>query len=564
MPENYPTPPDSQDATTPEELDKALSRLVGAKSKWPTVPPEKRATLLRECLTDIQAVSDEWVAASCRAAGVHRNSTVEGEIWVSQMMPIVRNMRMLVAALDQNGQPSLPGQRTHSNGQTIASVFPSDFREGLMFQGFSAEVWIETNKTASQGQAYQSPSSESQICAIMGAGNSASIPCMDVLYKLFVDNELVILKLNPVNDYIGPYIVRTFRALIESNIMTVVYGGGDIGAYLCQHASVDTIHITGSQRTHDLIVWGNTPDEIRNNKAKNTPKLDKPITSELGCVSPCIVVPGAWSQADIDYQARQIVSMGTQNVGFNCNAVNVVIFPKGWEHTDSLKARIEHHLTLKQQRKAYYPGSVDRHREIKSRYDSAKEFGTYGESLFPWLIIPDLKPDAAEPMYQTESFCGIISFTELDFSDTQSYLSAAVDFCNQSIDGTLNVTVLIDSKTRKSEQGAFEKALENLEYGTIGVNVWDGVGYGMCSTTWGAFPKHSVQDVGSGIGAVHNTYLLDHPQKSIIEGPFKISPTPAWFYDHKNLVSFGKALFAYESSPSWINFFRVLFNALRG
>ena len=166
-----------------------------------------------------------------------------------------------------------------------------------MFQGFSAEVWIEPNQTASQGQTYQSQKSESAICAIMGAGNSASIPCMDVLYKLFVDNELVILKLNPVNDYIGPYIVRTFRALIESNIMTVVYGGGDIGAYLCQHDSVDTIHITGSQRTHDLIVWGNTPDEIRDNKANKTPKLSKPITSKLGCVSPCIIVPGDWSQA---------------------------------------------------------------------------------------------------------------------------------------------------------------------------------------------------------------------------------------------------------------------------
>ena len=564
MPESYPTPPEPQAATTPEELDKALNRLLAAKTKWPSVPAEKRATLLKECLTDIQAVSEEWVAAACRAAGVHRNSAVEGEIWVSQMMPIVRNMRMLVSTLEQNGQPALPGQRTHSNGQTIASVFPSDFREGLMFQGFSAEVWIAPNQSASQGQAYQNPSSESQICAIMGAGNSSSIPCMDVLYKLFVDNELVILKLNPINDYIGPYIVRTFRALIESNIMTVVYGDGDIGSYLCQHDSVDTIHITGSEQTHDRIVWGNTSDEVQNNKANNTPKLNKPITSELGCVSPCIVVPGDWSKDDIDYQARQIVSMATQNVGFNCNAINVIVFPKGWTHSEALKTQIEHHLTLKQQRKAYYPGSVDRHREIMSNYESAKEFGTYGEAIFPWLIIPDLKPDATEPMFQTESFCGILSFTELEYNDTQDYLSTAVEFCNQHIDGTLNVTILIDTATRKNEHNAFEKALESLEYGTIGVNVWDGVGYGMCSTTWGAFPKHTIDKVGSGIGIVHNTYLLDHPQKSIIEGPFKISPTPAWFYDHKNLVSFGKALFAYESAPSWINFFRVLINALRG
>ena len=36
-------------------------------------------------------------------------------------------------------------------------------------------------------------------------------------------------------------------------------------------------------------------------------------------------------------------------------------------------------------------------------------------------------------------------------------------------------------------------------------------------------------DVGSGLGAVHNTYLFDHPQKAVVRTPFTtpLHPMPA-------------------------------------
>jgi hypothetical protein len=37
-----------------------------------------------------------------------------------------------------------------------------------------------------------------------------------------------------------------------------------------------------------------------------------------------------------------------------------------------------------------------------------------------------------------------------------------------------------------------------------------------------------VQDIGSGNCAVHNTLLLDHPQKSIILVPWRFYPTHLW------------------------------------
>jgi acyl-CoA reductase-like NAD-dependent aldehyde dehydrogenase len=78
-----------------------------------------------------------------------------------------------------------------------------------------------------------------------------------------------------------------------------VLGGAKIGSYLANHPSVDNLHMTGSDRTYNMIVWGN-PDP----KSVETPILDKPFTSELGCVTPYVILPSVWSDQDIDVHAR--------------------------------------------------------------------------------------------------------------------------------------------------------------------------------------------------------------------------------------------------------------------
>ena len=78
-----------------------------------------------------------------------------------------------------------------------------------------------------------------------------------------------------------------------------------------------------------------------------------------------------------------------------------------------------------------------------------------------------------------------------------------------------------------------EQAIADLRYGTICINAWSGVGYFATSTTWGAFPGHDRSDIQSGTGVVHNTYLFDKPQKSVLWAPFRTPVKPLWFSDHK-------------------------------
>ena len=60
------------------------------------------------------------------------------------------------------------------------------------------------------------------------------------------------------------------------------------------------------------------------------PPLKKPITAELGCVTPCIVTPGKWSKSAIQYHAEECAASLTVNAGHNCCKLEVIITAKDW------------------------------------------------------------------------------------------------------------------------------------------------------------------------------------------------------------------------------------------
>jgi hypothetical protein len=124
--------------------------------------------------------------------------------------------------------------------------------------------------------------------------------------------------------------------------------------------------------------------------------------------------------------------------------------------------------------------------------------------------------------------------------------------------------IFVHPKTEKAHAEAVDKAIADLRYGGVGVNTWAGVIYGFVSTTWGAFPGHGPEDIVSGRGVVHNTYLLDHPQKSVVRAPFRINPKPVWFADHKNLFGVAEAATAMEVRPSFFKFLGLVRQALSG
>src|SRR5258706_9457073 len=140
--------------------------------------------------------------------------------------------------------------------------------------------------------------------------------------------------MSPVNEWVTPFLERGLAPIIARGFLRIVTGGPEVGAYLCQHRDVDEIHITGSDKTHDRIVWGPPGPEQERRKREGDPALKKAITSELGNVSPVAIVPGNFTEKELWFQARNLVTMLVNNASFNCNAAKVLITAPGWPQRD--------------------------------------------------------------------------------------------------------------------------------------------------------------------------------------------------------------------------------------
>jgi acyl-CoA reductase-like NAD-dependent aldehyde dehydrogenase len=545
------------------EIDRAITHLHEHRSNWEQTSIAQRLIYLQACLDRTIEIAEVWTLAACQAKGIDPTSSLAGEEWVAGPISTARNIRLLMNSLNAGGQLAPPKTWQREDGQFVAEVLPANSIERLLYLGYRAEVWIEPGAKPTQGQIYREPTA-SQVALILGAGNVSSIVAMDVLSKLFNENQVAIVKMNPVNAYMGEYLAQAFAPLVRDGFLEVVYGGVEVGKYLCQHPQIETIHITGSHNTHDAIVWGATEIEQQECKAANYPRVTKPITSELGCVTPILVVPGKWSPADLTFQARQVAGIVAHNASFNCASGQVLVTASGWAQQAEFLAAVKRELAATPARQAYYPGAQDRYQAFLDNYPQSEPLGTRTPAIVPWTLIPDVPPVAGEYALTEEAFCGVLATVSIEAQTAADFLTTAVEFANDRVWGTLSCTLLVDTQTQQKYHAELDNAISNLQYGAIGVNIWSGMVFYFGSTTWGAYPGNTLADIGSGIGFVHNSYLFDRPQKSVAYAPFRIFPTPAWFATHQNLLGMARQLLKFEADPSWQNLPGLVMAALRG
>jgi aldehyde dehydrogenase (NAD(P)+) len=387
---------------------------------------------------------------------------------------------------------------------------------------------------------------------------------MDVASKLFVDGFVCVLKMNPVNEWVGPFVEQALAPLVSRGYLRVVYGGAEVGSALVYHPAVDDVHITGSDRTHDLIVWGPPGPERERRKAEHDPLLRVPITSELGNVSPVAVVPYRYGDDALWFQARNVASMVVNNGSFNCNAAKMLITARGWAQRDAFLALVGKALAAVPPRKAYYPGAGDRYRMLLDGHE-AERFGTGDATHLPWALVRGLDAtDRTEKLFHTEPFCGIVSETSVGSEDPVEFLREAVAFMNDRLWGTLNAMLIVPPKLEADPTiaAALDRAVLDLRYGTVALNHWPALGYAFGTLPWGGHQSATLTDIQSGLGWVHNPFMLDGIDKAVVRGPLVVRPTPMWFYDNPKGAAVGPKVAELEAAPSWLKVPSLLFSAL--
>ena len=572
-----PIPADSSTAA----IDASLQMLESRKTEWARLPVAQKTDLLERLKGRIDDAAGRWVTAASRAKGLPEGSPLRGEEWasgpwatVAYLDPLIRTLRH--AADGTLGELVEGKTRQRPDGQTIVRVLPDGLYDHLLFSGMSVDVWQQpgvTPETLPETMAvfYDETEPEGKVSLVLGAGNIASIPPLDTLYKLYAEGQVVLLKMNPVNSYLGPVFEEVFQDFVAAGYLRFAYGGVDVGTYLTRHDRIQEIHVTGSAETHDAIVFGTGADGAAR-KAADDPEIDKRVTSELGGVSPCLVVPGDWSEPDLRYQAENVATQKTHNGGFNCIATQALVLPEGWAQRDAFLSAVRSTLAGLPGRTPYYPGAGDRIDKARTRLDADGGSPTH-------TAVAEVEPDD-EYAFQTEFFSNALAVTDLPGGGADEHpadwLDRAVDYVNDDVVGTLGMTILVHPKTLTAMGDRFWDAVARLRYGTVGVNVWSGVGFLIAQASWGAFPGHDRDDIQSGSGVVHNALLFDRPQKSVVQGPFApfprslllgethTAPKPIWFVTNDQAETTARRLTHFAASPSPLKLPGIFAAALRG
>jgi len=543
----YPVADGNMPASTVDEMIIAIQNLERKKQEWAEKTIEHRLGFLETMVHDFAALAPEWVEKVITAQHIAADDYAIGVECMAGPYSVLRNLQGLKRSLidiKAGDVPRIPGSITaRSNGQVCAHVFPQTIYDRLLFSGYQVEVRMEAGVTIenlkkTQALVYRQVNRSGKVALVLGAGNLPGIPVTDALDRLFVQNQVVLLKMNPVNDYIGPLLKQGFRCLIEAGYLQIVYGGADEGAFLCQHPNVDEIFFTGSDKTFDAIVFG--PGEAgAHRKAEHQPLLNKPVSGELGNVTPVIIVPGKWRQEDLDYQAENLVSWIVTHASCACNTPRVLLLHAEWPQRAAFLDALRRAYSRTPLRFAYYPGSQQRYQSYIAAHSNAEQIGIPKEGELPWTIIPDIDTENRRDVcFTTEAFCSVVAIAPISAASTSEYLKRSVEFANQTLWGTLAAGLFVHPNSLKDPEvkKAVEAAIDELHYGTIGVNCSAGLSWVLMSTPWGAYPGASIYDIQSGNSFVHNTLMFSKPQKTVMYAKFRETPKPI------ALVSRGKTI----------------------
>ncbi|AFU02925.1 aldehyde dehydrogenase family protein [Nocardia brasiliensis] len=564
-------------STVTATISTVLSALRRGEGEWARTDLPARRRLLEQIHSNAAQHAQEWVETAARIKQLSSDSPLLGEEWASGPYSLLTGVHALTESLLalEKGRSPVDGypMRSAPGGRTAVEVFPHGGFDALLLNGFRAEVWSRPGVDADTvraraGLGQRTPASTGGIGVVLGAGNIFSIAPLDALYQLVADNRVVALKLNPITDPLLPVLEKIFAPAIERGFVRLLTGGAEVGAALVHHPAVTAVHMTGSAATHDAIVFG-TGAEAARNKAAGTPRLTKPITSELGGVSPTIVVPGRWSTADLRFQAEHLATQRLHNNGYNCVAAQVAVISADWPLKQRFLAELRAAIARAPQRPGYYPGSSDRVEAARRSYPQAQVIGAR-------TLIEGLAPSRHEPALHTEYFAPVLGVLELPGGDPADFLARAVRVCNEEFEGTLGANLIAHPATIKELGDRFDVAVTELRYGTIAVNAWTGLGYLTARASWGAFPGHTLADIQSGIGVVHNGLLIAEPERTVVRGPFRpaprsllhgefsLSPKPPWFVTNRTGATTLQRLTEFAKKPRAAALPPIFASALRG
>lgn len=487
-------------------LKNTINTLAGAEasSPWRLQPVREISLLLEKVAELFLSYSDPLAYETAERMGITPAEvffeTVFPSTWgilsISESLKRANQSQTLEQHLKQTVSPRL----TDFAGFPASRILPANRLEKMMLPGVTGYVLFNRPEDHMTSQHNEAPKDEANPSKGLGLCllpfNLASIGALDIAHLLCNRGYRVVAKVSEKVDFSGPYLEKIFAPFVDSNTLSFVYGGPEVGAWLVEQPEFDHIHISGSVQTGTAV-----------KRAAGS----KRITSELGGVTAALVLPDVFSHGeDMRHVARQAAYGMLANNGQHCVSFQLIVIPDSCRQ--SFKSTFCEEISLAARREGEHHGdrllidhlSADRLEakleklqlagaEVIPTHPKAKDRG------FPATLIANI--DKADPFLREEAFGPVTALLTLP---DDSFLEQALDLANSSaLAGDLGISVFTSNPSHPD----VKRFAAELRHGVVGINIYPGVAFAT-SLPWGAGPLGL-----SGQGWSHNYRFL--PEKAI-------------------------------------------------
>ena len=502
------------------DLTTTLDGLATAAARFRTTGPADRAALALATAKTVTAASVAWAdtaVAIKRGTGPVRAEEVATGPLASQRLLLLTARTLTDIA--RSGLPRLPrpprvvhtGHGSDEDTSRIAiDVLPTaGFLDGIILQGHRAEVrcvnpgGVDAFMRSWRREVVERPASGG-VAAILGAGNVTGLSIADAVCQVFEHGRAALVKLHPLHEPLAPVYARALAPLIDAGLVAFMIGDATVAQAAVTASSVTHVHLTGGRAAFDAVAAMTT----------------KPLTCELGNVTPWFVVPGRYTPAQLRCQADMVAASIANNTSFNCIATKLVVTCRTWEQREEFLGLVQRRLASLPPRPAWYPGSPGLYSAVTGREPR-------GDGTLPWVFRTGLDPRADAAWIEQEWFVPVAGELPVDAADIETFCQRASGIA-RDLPGSLVASVTSPNSLSSRDAARVELLLEHLPFGVVAHNCWSALAYTVGCVPWGGYPGGTLAAPKSGIGFVHDPLLLPLVHNSIIRGPLSSPLTPAW------------------------------------
>lgn len=468
---------------------------------WASTSAVERLALIETIQSNLLRHAEELGTVDAKMknnlAGKGAVSQAEGiATTVNAMGNTLMGVRHLYESLVDGEMPKANGIKKIGDNLYEVDVFPIHRKDKLL--AGKARGYLHIEGKPKQINPLEKPAG---VIAVSGAGNYSS--SIEMVMALFLENKAVIHKPHQLNEATDEVWAKIFAPLIKRNALTFI--DADQGREMSALEGLHSIYFTGSTGVAHAI----------------QDAASAPLVSECGGNNPCVIVPGNWSDKEMEHWAVQIVSAGKLNGGAVCGRPQTIITSKNWPQREQFLLALRKAIAETTFGTAsYYPGVDKTKEQFLENQPTAEvlkpENGAHPKSDV--VFIPGLGTD--DFAVHNEAFCQVYSELPLDTeNDADDFLTKATAFCNDQLLGSLGCMILVDNATFKKNEERVHETVRELNYGGITVNnippnIWLNA-----YLTWGGCGE-TTENFVSGVGNFGNALNFENIIKSVIIDEF--------------------------------------------